>query len=252
VWCAIVNGGHNDAFLGLAAVAAVMFVARGRPASAGIVLALGGLVKPTVLLALPVLLVVFFARSGPRSAFRAFVGAAIPTAFGVVVASASVTAASRATNGLISRASPWRLLTQTHVLAPGRASTMSVGLAIVIACVSGWRARNGSDFAGAAAIALLAYAVVGSYVLVWYCAWSMVVAAMSRRRAIGVLAAIHGALLFAAYQVGSAGDAQRVGHGLLTMVAPVLTVAALLWLVMQSGERRVSEFAYASRAQPRS
>ena len=136
VWCAVVNGGHNDAFVGLAAVAAVVLVTRDRPASAGVALALGGLVKPTALLALPVLLAFFLARSGPRAAGRALVGAAIPTAFGVAVASASVTAASRATRGLISRASPWRLLTETHVLAPGRASIVSVGLALLIACVT--------------------------------------------------------------------------------------------------------------------
>jgi len=247
VWCAVVNGGHNDAFLGLAAVAAVMFIARGRPASAGVALALGGLVKPTVLLAFPVLLVVLFARSGPRAALRAFVGAAVPTALGVAIASASVTAASRVTRGLISRASPWRLLTQAHVLASGRASIVSIGLAIVIACVAGWRSRTGGDLAGAAAIALLAYVVVGSYVLVWYSAWSVVIAAMSRRRAIGVFAVIHGALLFAAYQVGSADAAQRLGHGFLTIFLPVLTVTALVWLMLQRGERRFSAFAPASR-----
>jgi hypothetical protein len=38
-----------------------------------------------------------------------------------------------------------------------------------------------------------------------------------------------------------------LGDGLLTMFLPVLTVAALVWLVMQRGERRFSGYAFAPR-----
>jgi alpha-1,6-mannosyltransferase len=232
VWSSFVNGGHNDVYLGLAAVAAIALVQRGRATSAGIVLGLAGLVKLTALLALPVLALWLLTRRETRGAVRLLVAAVVPTVIGALVAPASLTSAAHTTAGRISRASPWRVLT-SGIVSPTHASTLSVLATIAVVATIAWRHRRVDDVAAPVALALGAYTIVGSYFLPWYVAWSLPAAAMTRRRAPAALLTIHGALLFAAYQIGPvhAADGFGVaGINVLTYVAPVVTVAALLAL----------------------
>jgi hypothetical protein len=231
MWCSVVNGGHNDAFVGLAAVAAVVLAGRRRPVAAAFVLGAAGLVKSTALLALPVLLVALIARRAWRAAAGAAMAALAPFIIGTALAPRSLTSGARATRGIISRAAPWRLLVARDLVMPSHASTLAVGSTAVIVAVIAWRSRRHAELAGAIALALLTYSVVGSYVLPWYCVWSIPVSGMARRRAIPVLAAVHGALLFSAYQFGAFGAADKVAGGLLTRVVPIATVVVFLVVV---------------------
>lgn len=224
VWCSVVNGGHNDVYLGVALVAALALLARGRSTTAALVISLSSLVKPTALLALPLVVVAAGLRDGRRAAIRAALTGGAVYLIGAALAPASVFSASHATAGLISRASPWRFITEQGVTV--NATAISVAVSVAIAVFVGWRCRTSLDFATAAALALGSYAIVGSYMLAWYCAWSLGAAAIARRRIVTALLTAHAGLLFAAYQLGRTGVVNHDAHMLLTEAVPVLTVVS--------------------------
>jgi len=84
------------------------------------------------------------------------------------------------------------------------------------------------DLAGATALTVGAASVFAAYILPWYTVWALPVAALSRRRAIVALVAVHAAFIVAAYQAGSARVGDVVLRGTVTTVAPLVTVAAFV------------------------
>jgi hypothetical protein len=236
VWISVVNGAHADAYVALAAVAAVALLRRNRIVGAAVVLGLAALVKIAAVFAAPVVVLVLLSRHRRRDALRFTAGVGAPMLLALAVAPTSFTSAAHATHGMVSRASPWRLVVQGRLISPGTASTLGLVVAVLIIAEIARRHRCTADLAMPMALALAAYAIVAGFTLPWYALWSMPVAAMSSRRAVAVVTALHGAILLAAYQVATGPLSGRVG-GLLTIVLPVVTVATLLALVVGQPER---------------
>src|SRR5204862_3159906 len=66
----VVNGGHNDALVGLFVVSAAIAADRGRPVGAGLLLAAAMGIKAPAVLAAAALAVWLWRRAGPRAAGR--------------------------------------------------------------------------------------------------------------------------------------------------------------------------------------
>jgi hypothetical protein len=234
VWVSLVNGGHNDVYIALAAVVAFACFRRGWDVWAGIAIGLAALVKMTALLALPAIIVGLVLQRGWRAAFRATVGACAPVMIGIALAPRSATSAAHSTFGLVTRASPWRLPVAAQLVTPRQASTLGT-LAVVVAV--GWvtlRVRDRSPI-DSMALGLGAFSVFASYVLPWYTVWALPVAAMSRRKAVAALLAAHAALLLAAYQARGTGAWLE---GVLTDVVPLATCLAFVAVISNPVIRR--------------
>jgi alpha-1,6-mannosyltransferase len=236
VWISVVNGAHADVYVALAAVAAIALLRRDQVVGAAVVIGLAALIKISALFAVPVVIWVLIRRRRLDDARRFIAGVGACLAVALLVAPSSFTSAARATHGIISRASPWRLLVNAHLVSSGAASMLGLVAGVVIVAEIARRNRDTTDLAGAVALSLATYAIVAGFTLPWYALWSMPVAAMSRRRSVAVVTAIHGALLLAAYQSGTTSALGRVAGGLISTVLPLVTVAILLVLVARKPE----------------
>jgi hypothetical protein len=232
VWISVVNGAHADVYVALGAVAAVALLRRDRVFGAAAAIGLAALVKVAALFAAPIIVVVLLGQRRVRDAFRFTAGIGALMTIALVVAPSSFTSAAQATHGIISRASPLRLFVAGGLISPGMASTLGLVAAVLIIAEIARRNRYTPDLAAPVALALASYAIVAGFTLPWYALWSMPVAAMSSRRSIAVITALHGAILLAAYQAGDSSAAARFSGGLLTIVLPIVTVAALLLFVV--------------------
>jgi alpha-1,6-mannosyltransferase len=241
VWISVVNGAHADVYVALGAVAAVALLRSERVVAAAVALGLAALVKVAALFAAPVIVVVLLGQRRVRDAFRFTAGIGVLMVIELVVAPSSFSSAAHATHGIISRASPWRLALAGGLISPGTASTLGLVAAVLIIAEIARRNRYTSDLAAPVALALAGYAIVAGFTLPWYALWSMPVAAMSRRRSIAVVTALHGAILLAAYQAGTTSVSGRLSGGLLTSVLPIVTVAILLVLVVSQPVSRASQ-----------
>ncbi len=173
----VVNGGHNDALVGLGVLGAVLLAEQDCPAGAGFALALAALVKITALLALPMLAAWVFSRYGRRAAGQ-LVGLAVATVLtGYATFGPAALSALDANRNLMSRASPWQIVRAllrlqtdhsfaglpraTWLAAFGLGSILVVGsLALLVA----WRRRADVELGTGVALALAAYLVAGIYV----------------------------------------------------------------------------------------
>ncbi|HEY3722626.1 MAG TPA: glycosyltransferase 87 family protein [Acidimicrobiia bacterium] len=240
----VVNGGHNDALVGLAVLGAVLLATDEHPAGAGVVLALGALIKVTALLALPMFVGWLLYRYGRRAAGQ-LAGAALATVFfGYALFGSAAVSALNANRSLMSRSSPWQIVRAllhlhadhrfagisqaTWLAAFGLGSVAVVGaLALLVA----WRRREDVDLAAGVAFALAAYVVAGIYALPWYCMWFLPVAALSRRRPTLVSLAGAGLFLEAVYAVKDRALPHAIGIGwwwLGAYAGPVLVITAFV------------------------
>jgi hypothetical protein len=189
----IVNGGHNDAYVGLAILGSVLLARAERFAAAGWVLTLGALVKVTAGLALLPLAAWTWSRHGRRAAlelcaptllFALPLTIAIPGALGSVVG---------ADAHVITRASPWNAVAalgdtltrwSVHMVASTltRTALAVVFLVAVLAAVHAFRSRSARGgrptVSGDVAAATSVWLFIGAYTLPWYAGWSLPVAAL--------------------------------------------------------------------------
>ena len=223
VWASVVNGGHNDVWVGLAAIVAVVAATRARPVTAGLALAVGALVKSTTLLAAPAIAIWLLARRRYGEAARLTLVTGTVAVVGTALAPRSATGAAHATAGVVTRASIWQVFVGPHGLTPSIATAIGLALTGVIALAAAVAGRHADRPSIAAAVGLAAYTFAGVYVLPWYAFWALPTAAASRRRALAAVLAVHGGLLAATYAVGRAPVAHRFWAGTLTTVVPSAT-----------------------------
>lgn len=182
----VVNGGHNDALVGLAVLAGVLLATRERFILAGLAIAVAASVKIVALLGLAGLAVWLWCKRGPR-----------PAAIATAVAGGAVSAGYALSGGLdgltplrearlhISRNSIWLLADsegRTNLFGLGRfyrfspdylsfAATLSTVVVLVLAVVLvAGRLRDRTPVLIVGSV-LVAYLLAGSYVLPWYAAW---------------------------------------------------------------------------------
>jgi hypothetical protein len=194
---AIVNGGHNDALVGLAVAAGALFAARRRWYTAGFVLGLGMLVKVSAGFGLLALAVWAFGRDR-RGAAQLVIAAGITTVLGYAPAgTAAVRVLEHAgrVNGN-THASPWDPI--SSLLHPSIQIMLFGALLLAVFAAVRWRAESMPEIP---TLATLAAALVGGvYVLPWYPAWALPTAALERRSRLSVLVAAHAAFLVAVYE----------------------------------------------------
>jgi alpha-1,6-mannosyltransferase len=237
VACSVVNGGHNDAFVGLGVLLAVIAVRHRRFRAGGWCLVAALLVKATAGLALLPLLAWSWKRGG-RHAARALVSPCLLAVAGMAAIPGFVHSLRHANTTTISRTSIWNLPLRTlpHLLpdlirpAPFtlvRVALLALLLVVVAATV--WSRRSRDPAAGVVA-ALTGWVAFGAYVLPWYAIWALPTAALHAKSRLTALVAIQGALATAAFliprSVVSAGgvvtETVRVG-------VPLAVAALFVW-----------------------
>jgi alpha-1,6-mannosyltransferase len=169
---ALVNGGHNDAVVGLLILVAAGAVARRQAGVGGALLAAAALIKLTALLPALALVAWTGRRHGTRSAV--IVGGTsiglVTAAYAAVGGSATLRPLTAAT-GRVSRASLFALLPLGDRNGHREVAVLVlvVGIPAVILTLSRLR---GSAMAAAAA-GVVPYLLAGPYVLPWYFAWAI-------------------------------------------------------------------------------
>ena len=257
----VINGGHNDLLVGLALLGGLVLLADGRPRLAGVVLAMGALVK--LVLLLPIAALVFWAwhRRGSRVALEvgSTVGALVVGAYALAGGPGALTPLLDA-RAQHSRSAVWQLavrwLLQRSVRwGPGVASTIGdlalVTIALIAVVVVVRATRSGAapglrPEMGAAVVAgaaVVVYLLTATYVLPWYSAWSLPVLALVWRSRVAVIGAVQAAVAAMAYTApiavgGPLGGAFRVYARTL---APLIVLIALVVLVSSARRDRLAE-----------
>jgi alpha-1,6-mannosyltransferase len=232
VW--VVNGGHNDALLGLSLLLAALAM-RSRPGVAGLLLAAAVLVKAVAVFPAVACVVWVWRHSGRRAA--ALVASAV---------AAPVLAAYAASGGLAaiaplfgaashqSRVSVWRLLPDGDAW-----SVHSVGVLAAVAVVALTAVlvatRLGEASAAPVLVASLAgYLLLAGYILPWYFAWILPVAALDAQSRLSRLLAAQTVAILMAYQYRAVPHGDALDHLLHASVtlAQLVAVAGSLALVV--------------------
>ena len=214
---AIVNGGHNDALVGLAVLAGALLAKRRRWYGAGFALGLGLLVKASSGLGL-LGIAAWSLRRDRRGAMR-LAGAAVATAVvGYVPAgTAALRAGAHAESNGFTRGSALDLVaTVTQMNA-----TIAFPLVLLFVGFVAYRKHAASEPATTALATTAAYLITGAYVLPWYSAWALPAAAVERRSGLAALVAAHAAFLVAVYEY------ETPAHTTLTGVLAVMRTAVI-------------------------
>ena len=200
----VVNAGHNDAWVGLLLLGAVLLATRRRWAWAGVLVAAAAMIKVTALLAVVALGVWALRRSGPRAAAVLAGSAALVCSAlvwlsgGTDVVRAMRWNSWRMTSGnLWARSRDWIF---SEVGGPRRVDEVRLAtLAIVVTvALAGYlvsRHRRASHPALLVGLTVLAYALGSAYVWPWYVAWGLIPLALCPRAPTTRLLVTVGALL---------------------------------------------------------
>jgi len=254
---AVANGGHNDVFVGLALLGAVVLVAR-RPALAGAVLGAAVLVKATAVLALAGLAAwLLYRRHRAGAALFAGAAALVVLVGGALGGGASILTPLRQARLEVSKASIWhwldRALIQRYVhqhhglvtarLWAGREVSAVAGVAVLgtaaALLLAGRRADR--DGAGAATAPVLAYLLLGAYVLPWYAVWVLPTLVAGARRRLALAVVVLAALFQMAELPGRRGPGgapvpvtpwlHHLQSGALYLAVPVVEAAVAAALI---------------------
>ncbi len=210
----VVNIGRNDAIVALALLGGVLLATRRRFVAAAVVLALGALVKITLVVALAVVVLWIWKRHGARIAATAAATGAFVLAIPYAIAGGirALKPVADASNRM-SRASLWQLTRHAgfeHLLGVRSAQRVGAvvgsvgpvaiivvgGLAVLFAC-----SRLTDPTPELVAVgALAAFLLAGSYVLASYAMWVLPIVAWRHRAGVSRAILVWSALLTVAYQ----------------------------------------------------
>lgn len=254
ILASVVNGGHNDALVGVGVLAGALLVEKRRWAWAGVAVAMAAMVKVAAILALPALAWWALRRASPRAAVRVLVTGGVALLLGYAVAGGIdairplFEAGSEQT-----RSSIWRPLVRplTEWLGDetgGRLiglTAVLVGVALGALLVASRVRLRPAAMTGAAA--LCGYLLVGGYVLPWYWAWVLLPLGLAWRTRLAVFAAAMAALLLMGYvwQPGDTGFAAAVLHAISHWAVPaaaLLTAGVLAYGALADLRKVRSEF----------
>jgi hypothetical protein len=210
----IVNGGHNDALVGLALLAGVLLATRERFMLAAVVIALGALVKLVAILGLVALAVWVWRRRGPRTALISSAVAAGAVALGYAVSGGPDALKPLQEARLqMGRNSIWLLTSsdgRARLFGVDRAplspellrpvATVSMIVVLVLAGVLVASRLRDRTPTLVVASALVAYLLASMYALPWYAAWALPVLVLEWRSGLTRLVLAQSALFLVAYQ----------------------------------------------------
>jgi alpha-1,6-mannosyltransferase len=212
----VVNGGHNDALVGLAVLAGVLLVMRERFFWAAVVIGLGALVKLVALLGLVALAVWIWRRRGARpAATTGAVGCGVVAVGYGLTGGVDALTPLRDARLLISRNSIWLLGdadgrtnvfgigNRIHTYPQGFLQWAATASAIAVLLLAGLlvasRLRDDTPVLAVGG-ALAAYVLAATYVLPWYAAWVLPVLVIEWRSLLTCLLLVQSALFLVAYQ----------------------------------------------------
>jgi len=198
----VVNGGHNDAWVGLAVVAGVVLVTRGRMRWAGLALAAAALIKVAAVLPLLAVGLWVWRNRGWRTAAELGAAAALAgvVAYGIAGGTTAI-GPLRAAQLHFSGPSVWKGPERWlggHGLSRWIATTATAA-AVAFMLFLARRRIDHADPSLIAGGAVLAYCLLGPYVLPWYVFWGLPAFALAWRSRLTWLAVLHGAVLHLAY-----------------------------------------------------
>lgn len=211
----VVNGGHNDALVGLALLVGVLLASRERFALAALAIALGALVKLVALLGLVALIVWILRKRGVRpAAIATGVGGGVVAVGYALSGGLDALTPLRDARLQISRNSIWLLSNsegRTNLFGFGRVhsfshdflasaatlSAITVFLLAAVLVVGHLRDKTPALVVGGA---LVAYLLAATYVLPWYAAWALPVLVLEWRSTMTRLVLAFSALYLVAYQ----------------------------------------------------
>jgi alpha-1,6-mannosyltransferase len=252
----VVNGGHNDALLGLAILAAVLLATDGRSRAAGALLGIAILVKVSAALALGALALWAWRRRGRRVAVEVGLPAVAIATGGYLLAPGAL-GTLRSAPGHMSRASVWQwprhflvgpvsgrlwLNDLTHRQALGQLTEASVVVVLVVAAGVAWQHARDRDPALAAGGTTLAYSIFGIYILPWYGLWALPALALRRRAWLAWLATADAIVLLGVYQFPQAinrGRPDPIARDIVSFAIPLLMLFA--FAVAMVADRRSTE-----------
>lgn len=232
----VLNGAHNDVFVGLGVFAFVLLLERRQLIWASVALAGAALVKATALLAVLAAAVWFMSRRRIRDALVvgsvtcgvAFAGMlAVPGCVGAIRAAADLNRNSSiwfpvllfATrpNSFPVHGPHWTVSeVEQFVKTPALAAT------VVALCVGAWvfRRRDQSGLWFVVALGVATFSVFASWVMPWYLIWALPLMAVARGR-VAMMMATHASVLLAIAQLhGFATTNLNVQSWLLLIIVP--------------------------------
>jgi hypothetical protein len=258
----VVNGGHNDALVGLGVLAGVILAGDRRRVVAGILLGLAALVKVVALVPAAVVIVWLWRRDGFRMAARCAGLVALVLAAGdLLFGHGAAWHALGQETGLVTRFSMWRLASSPHdpsdVARAHYLSLTSGGFAVavipllVMAGVAVLAAvpRTGNERPErAAGAATLAFLLAAPYVLPWYLTLALPLVALARSRKLVWVALGEQAALTVAYastlhrHFGPIATALRSGYFETLALAQLVAALAIAgWWIVAAVRRRRAE-----------
>ena len=254
----VVNGAHNDAWVGLAVVVGIVLATRDSMRWAGLAFAVAALIK--VAAVLPLLAVGLWAwrKRGWRPAAEMCGAAALAGLVGYgIVGGTTAIGPLRAAQLHFSGPSVWKGPSRWlggHGLSRWIATTATATVVVLTLFL----ARRRLDHANPALVAggaVFAYCLLGPYVLPWYVFWGLGAFALAWRSRLTWLALFHGAVLHLAYvpdpeihgqpldRLFLRSPLQRFQLDLFQMWVPLLELAIILAVLawtMQPARRRLS------------
>ena len=198
----VVNGGHNDAWVGLAILAGVVLVTRDRLRWAGLALAAAALIKVAAVLPLLAVGLWVWRNRGWRAAAEIGGAAAVAglVAYGIAGGTTAI-GPLRAAQLHFSGPSVWKG-PERWFGSHGLSRWIATAATATVVAFTLFLARRRIDHASPALLAggaVLAYCLLGPYVLPWYVFWGLPAFALAWRSRLTWLALVHGAVLHLAY-----------------------------------------------------
>ena len=247
----VVNGGHNDAWLGLAILLATLAAGKRRFAVAGALIGLAALVKVTAVLALVGLAFWAWRHRDRRGAVVTMLTSAAVMVVGYLPVVVSASHVLDNADHTVTQGSPWNVLVDRllhhdawrivpHPLAPNDTLTTVFVLAsllvVVLAVGLAWTAGREPRAEPAVGVAVAAYPVAAEYAYPWYAAWGLPVFASGGLTALSGVVWLQSVLMLAALKLplvvhGPLG--QSVLRVVLTQIAPPLMLVAFVVVALR-------------------
>jgi len=228
----LVNGGRNDAMIGLGVLAAILLVERAKLRTSGLVTGLAAAVKATALLSGAGVALWLWRRHRLRRAavFVAASGATLVGAYALAGGTAALRPLDHATTQ-VSQGSIWEALPGLGL--PMVPTTVAMIVTALVVFVSMGRHTSG-DAAEAGIAGPAAFLLAAPYVLPGYLGWVLPGAALHHRSMSSRIMALQATLLVGAYALfrhrlpGTVGDALTASVGLMTSLLGVILLVTYL------------------------
>jgi alpha-1,6-mannosyltransferase len=223
----VLNGGHNDLLIGLAILAATLMLRDRRWVAVGVFLAVAVMVKIVALLPAAAAFLWVGRHYGRGAAAKLAAAVAIPTLSGYALFGGFAALGPLAqASGRTSRVSPWRLVgyigraSDLRDAVPVSAAAIATGMVCVTVALVAVRFQRTA--APPLMLASLAgYLFAAGWILPWYLAWALPVAALDASSRLSRAIALYSVAMLLAYQHHNA-----VGRDALDVVLFCIVIAA--------------------------